>query len=231
MEGGFPLAPSFDTMGWFTRTAEEMAQVILSWFDGESFDQPSGVHGTFFLPEDMVAADTYAALKNAAKRWGIPESELAAELKSILPACQKAFNILQSREAYIIHQDWLDAHGSLYDPVVKDRIERAKIWKEEEVERALATWDTVRVWFNRYFESYDFLAMPGSPGPSIPRSEATPELRENTLRLTTPASIAQKPALTIPVWLDGHRSVGMQFIFKDTSPEVPLALLEQCKSF
>ncbi|MEM7791640.1 MAG: amidase, partial [Verrucomicrobiota bacterium] len=36
MKGAFPLAESFDTMGWFTRSAAEMVTVLKAWFDNES---------------------------------------------------------------------------------------------------------------------------------------------------------------------------------------------------
>lgn len=231
MQGGFPLAPSFDTLGWFTRTPEEMAQVLRAWFAVEDSGAANALTGGYLLPSGMLQPETEAAVGKAVAELGLPNGAPEAELGRRLADCQKAFNILQSREAHAVHREWLAQYPNLYDPAVKQRIERALGWTASEIEEAARVRVWAQAWFADYFESHDFLVMPVCPGPSIPPAEATPDLRENTLRLTSPASLAKKPALTVPVWLDGQRSVGLQFIFKDTAPEVPLALLEQCPHF
>ena len=81
-----------------------------------------------------------------------------------------------------------------------------------------------------FFELYDYLVMPICPSPAVPIVDARPELREKTLQLTTPASLSGLPALAVPIWLDDKRSVGLQFIFKNVEPVVPLAVLKLCKS-
>lgn len=230
MEGAFPLAPSFDTMGWFTRSAEEMSMALALWFEQEDTNDQQPLRGSSFVPESLLKDDVSAAITSELAAWPLQESDATPALEELLPRCQRAFNILQSREAFIIHDDWLRAQGALYDPAVRARIERAQTWESSEVEEALLVWEEIREWFDVYFSKYDYLVMPVCPGPSIPLSEATPELRENTLKLTSPASLAQKPVLTIPVWLDSKRSVGIQFIFKDNSPKVPLRILDLCKS-
>lgn len=229
MKGGFPLAPSFDAMGWFTRTAEEMAQVLRAWFAVEDSGSSVELKGGFLLPSDLLMPETATALQAEIAGLGLSSGGAEAELGTRLADCQKAFNVLQSREAYAIHREWLAAYPELYDPAVKQRIERALIWTAAEIEEATAVRSWAQQWFADYFETQDYLVMPVCPGPSIPPADATPELRENTLRLTSPASLAQKPALTVPVLLDGQRSVGLQFIFKDTAPEVPLVLLASCR--
>lgn len=229
MKGGFPLAPSFDALGWFTRTPGEMGQVLRAWFAVGDEEAPVEPKGGCLLPRELLLAETAEALQAAIAGLGLSSGAAEAELGSRLGDCQKAFNVLQSREAYAIHREWLAAYPELYDPAVKQRIERALTWTPAEVEEATAVRAWVQQWFADYFETQDYLVMPVCPGASIPPAKATPELRENTLRLTSPASLAQRPALTVPVWLDDQRSVGLQFIFKDTAPEVPLALLSSCR--
>lgn len=231
MGGGFPLAPSFDTMGWFTKTGGAMRVMLEAWF-GESFGvgESSAIRGQYFLPEDQILPETCEAMNRRFQDLGLQEIERAVELRALLPKCQRSFNILQSREAYGIHEKWLDKYAALYDPQVRARILRARDWTQKDIEQACETSERVRFWFASYFQDHDFLAMPICPGPSVPSGEAKPELREQTLRLTTPASLAGLPALSVPVWLDAQRSVGIQFIFKEASPRVPLAILDLCEN-
>lgn len=228
MGGVFPLAPSFDSIGWFTRSGREMAAVVEAWFASEAKPGESDYVGKCFLPGELIEADALSAMPEFLEHYGVGEPWDGGGLRELLPRCQKAFNVLQSREALGIHEDWLEAYGELYDPQVKARILRAKDWTDEDVSEADETLASTREWFAGFFESHDFLAMPICHGPSVPVSEAKPELRERTLQLTTPASLAGLPALSIPVAIGSGRSVGIQFIFKDVAPEVPLAILQRC---
>jgi amidase/aspartyl-tRNA(Asn)/glutamyl-tRNA(Gln) amidotransferase subunit A len=229
-EGALPLAPSFDTIGWFTRSAEEMATVIRAWFELESAPALTPLRGAAFFPEDLVSAEAHSAMLAFSDQFGLQVDAKMPTLRALLEPCQLAFNTLQSQEAYHLHRDWLAAYDPLYDPVVKERILRGQAWSEAELASAQQTLTRVRAWFDQYFETHDYLAMPICPGPSIPVAEATPKLREQTLQLTTPTSLAGLPALSVPVWIDSERSVGIQFIFKNVGPTTPLALLDLCSN-
>lgn len=229
LQGGFPLAASFDAMGWFTRSAEDMRQMLRAWFCLEAPVSLPAIRGGLFLPDGFVSEETHGAILKAASDWGLGGVDGFEELLSWLPQCNGAFNVLQSREAYAIHEIWLSRYGDLYDPAVKARIERGARWTAEDVVAAEQTRRQVRDWFAAYFDTNDFLAMPVCPGPSIAPEAATPDLREKTLKLTAPASLAGLPVLTLPVWLDAERSVGLQCIFKNVDPSVPLALLDRCE--
>ena len=230
MEGGFPLAPSFDAMGWFTKTNEDMALMLQVWFRQSVDVVDHTLRGGYFLPEEMMSPETYEAVDRFVQRLKLSEIDECSSLHALLAKSQKAFNVLQSREALAIHEKWLEHSAALYDPQVKARILRAREWSDAEITQADETVVLVRRWFSKYFENHDFLAMPICPGPSVPVGEANPELREQTLQLTTPASLAGLPALTVPIWLDSARTVGVQFIFKEVAPAVPAAILELCKS-
>jgi amidase/aspartyl-tRNA(Asn)/glutamyl-tRNA(Gln) amidotransferase subunit A len=230
IEGALPLAPSFDTIGWFTRSAEDMASMLRAWFELKTTPAIKPIQGKAFFPEELVSPDTHRAMLAFSDKSGICVDTGMRTLRELLEPCQLAFNILQSREAYLFHQDWLEQYGDLYDPIVKDRILRGQAWTQAEIASAQQTLASVRSWFEQYFERYDYLAMPICPGPSIPVAEATPKLREQTLQLTTPTSLAGLPALSIPVWIDSKRSVGIQFIFKNVAPATPLALLDLCNN-
>ena len=110
------------------------------------------------------------------------------------------------------------------------RILRARKWTPADISKANLYKNKITNWFNDFFETYDFLVMPISPTASVPLKDANSSLREMTLQLTTPASLSGLPALTVPVWLDEKRSIGLQFIFKKVEPKIPLAIVELCKN-
>jgi amidase/aspartyl-tRNA(Asn)/glutamyl-tRNA(Gln) amidotransferase subunit A len=228
MEGVFPLALSFDAIGWFTRTAPEMTAVLQAWFELDEKPPARQLRGAAFLPADLVSAETQKAMVDYSNKLNLRINEGFESLRRLLEPCQLAFNVLQSSEAYCLHASWLKKFQIFYDPVVEARIVRGSDWSAADRRRSQDTRDEVTAWFTDYFETHDFLVMPICPGPSIPVAEATVELREQTLQLTTPASLAGLPALSIPIWLDTERSVGLQFIFKRAAPIVPLAILDLC---
>ncbi|WP_269526601.1 amidase [Coraliomargarita parva] len=229
MGGAYPLAESFDTIGWFTRTAEDMRSVLEAWFDGgeAAFGR---LRGSLLIPSGLVDAESEEVLTRAAAGLGLGEPGDAAGLLSLMPDSNKAFNVLQSREAYALHKERIRYYKDYYDPAVLARIQRGALWSGEDIESAEGLRMRLAAWFEHYFSDYDFLALPVCPGAAVPPSAATPDLREKTLRLTSPASLAQLPALTVPLMLDEKRSIGIQFIFREVSASVPLALLELCKT-
>lgn len=230
LEGAFPLAPSFDTMGWFTSSSIDMVRTLEAWFNHNSKSSLPELKGCSILPKDLLELETFNRLKACISGLKIEPLENTAAFEELLPKCQSAFNILQSIEAYAIHKKLIEENSDSYDPNVKSRIMRAKEWTHEEISLAHQQKDQIKHWFNSFFESYDFLVMPICPCPSVSFKDSRPKLREITLQLTTPASLSGLPALAVPIWLDNNRSVGLQFIFKNVEPLVPLALLELCRS-
>ncbi|HBO57610.1 MAG TPA: amidase [Opitutae bacterium] len=230
LEGAFPLAPSFDTMGWFTACSEDMVRTTKAWFSCATENPTLALEGCSILPKHLLELESFDRLSAVVAELKIEQLVNADVFEALLPKCQFAFDVLQSREAYSIHETLIEQHGKSYDPQVRDRILRAKEWTQEDISMAHLYRDQITNWFNNFFESYDFLVMPICPSPSVPIVDVRPELRERTLQLTTPASLSGLPALAVPIWLDDKRSIGLQFIFKNVEPAVPLALLKLCKN-
>ena len=228
--GMLPLASTFDTIGWFTQTAEDMARSIRAWFDYGDESPPScqGLRMASVPAYHHLEPETREMTRKILASLSIPELPDASTWESELPACRVAFNILQSHEAYLDHADTIEAHGSLMDPNVITRILRGREWSTRQLKDAAWQRDKMRNDFNSVFRHYDCLVLPVCPGPTRSKNESTPDLRERILDLTTPASLAGRPTLTLPIFLDARRSVGLQFIFKRPEPIIPLQILEWC---
>ena len=59
LEGAFPLAPSFDTMGWFSASAEDMTRTLLAWFNHDSTNTISELNGRSILPKHLLEIESF----------------------------------------------------------------------------------------------------------------------------------------------------------------------------
>ena len=133
---------------------------------------------------------------------------------------------MQSTETYENFSIMIEAHGALLDPTVVGRIMWGRDWSDEQRIWATDIRDRAHSMFNSFFDEYECLVMPICPGAVRPATHASVKQREDTLNLTAFVSVAGLPALSVPVFLDDVRSVGLQFIFKGTKAELPPKLLK-----
>jgi aspartyl-tRNA(Asn)/glutamyl-tRNA(Gln) amidotransferase subunit A len=222
IEDAFPLAPSFDTAGWFTRNPADL-QLVNRYLLGKppAIDrEPRGVYLGFDCLGQHADEAVVSALKKAAGNFA---PAIDADTKSALATAFKdstdAYAILQSTEAYGVHAEWLDSHRSLYSEAVWTRIDRGRRWSPAQLEAANKKWESIRSVWQNYFLTHDFLVMPATPFPALTKAECTLENRNRLLALTTPASLGGLAVLTIPVTLPDGLSSGLQII--TPSPQSP----------
>lgn len=223
-EGVFPLSPSFDAAGWFTRGAEDMI-AFTEILAGRSPDRPlrGAVLPMAHLVRDPVLA---AALETRWRDWGLrPDPSLADRLAGAFAGSGEAYAVLNSREALGIHRAWLDPHRELYDPAVWPLIDRARRWTPTQIAAAEATRNRVTAAWQAFFAQHDFLVLPAAHAVAPRREDLTDDFRPALLALTTPASIAALPALTVPVPLPGGLSGGLQIVFRADRPGDAAAFL------
>jgi amidase/aspartyl-tRNA(Asn)/glutamyl-tRNA(Gln) amidotransferase subunit A len=85
--------------------------------------------------------------------------------------------------------------------------------------------DALVVTWAKFFLAHDFLVMAATPFPALAKADCVPANRLRMLGLTTPASLAGLPVLTIPVPLPSGMSAGLQVIVNNPrSPAVPWVL-------
>jgi amidase/aspartyl-tRNA(Asn)/glutamyl-tRNA(Gln) amidotransferase subunit A len=228
MEGGYPLASEFDTLGWFTRGRAEMARMLRAWFElePERMADQMTPKVACYAAEPIVVADVAARVRDYA--CGL-EGDCADgnfyELATLIPVANEAFNVLQSAEAYGLHAARIERYGALYDPEVKARLLRGRGWTPADIQEARAFQKRLRAWFDRFFQEYDALVLPAVPSPALPAAQTPPGHREQTLRLTAVASLVGLPVLTVPLETSDHATIGAQVIFPPNRPELPLKLV------
>lgn len=204
MEGCFPLAERFDTVGCFTREEEDL-KTLLSALTFPREPAVSG--GLLLLPPGFPWIDSFLEkLSDYSYNEDLSRSFFENSLDRV-----KAFTILQSREAYAYHRPWLKQFGKQYDPKVLQRIEAGQHWSKEEVTWAEHICEETVKQLNALLEEHGSIVLPGAPsGAPLPK-DLSDEFRKSTLALTVPASLAGLPVISRPL-LEDPISVGIQKI-------------------
>lgn len=223
----FPLAPSFDTAGWFTAQAADMLTVTSALIGLRAADrEPRGCSLDFDALDQPAEPDVRSALAQAAASLTRPaDLATARDLTHALAGAAEAYAVLQSTEAYAVHAGWLDAHKADYEPAVWQRIDRGRRWTAAQLEAAQFRQAIIRLLWTRFFLTFDFLVLPATPFPALRTADCTLENRNRLLALTAPASLGGLPVLTLPVPLANGLSTGLQIVVNSPlSPVIPWAL-------
>jgi Asp-tRNA(Asn)/Glu-tRNA(Gln) amidotransferase A subunit family amidase len=192
--GLLPLSPSFDSVGWLTRTPGLLAEVA-----------------TVLLPEDRsTPADVVVAdvlLARAAPDVAQALAPIAASFARIdwpdeldparlLPL----FRTLQAYEAWQQHGPWLAGRLDVLGADVRARFEDAAAISEAEAARARAELDEHRDGI-RGFLGNRLLLLPSasSVAPLIDGGSDLGAVRRRTMELTCVAGIGGLPAVSIPL--------------------------------
>lgn len=123
LDGVMPLAPSFDTVGWFARTADLLARVgavLLPQGHGGPPRRILRYDAAFdlVLPAAREAVETAAA--RVCETLDLPTTPLAID-PADLSLWLKSFQALQWREIWQSHGDWVTATKPGFGPGIADR--------------------------------------------------------------------------------------------------------------
>jgi amidase len=138
LDGIMPLAASYDTIGWFARDPAVMSGAAHVLFD--DWHEPE-ILTRLYVPEDLwalageaVQAALAPALDALARMVNPPISMLAAENYDI-GNMYKAYVILQGREAWETHRDWIEEVNPSFGPGIAERFDFISRISDDEVAR------------------------------------------------------------------------------------------------
>ncbi|MBC2605429.1 amidase [Pelagicoccus albus] len=227
-KGCFPLAPTFDTPGWFTATAADMITSVEALIKPASKKAKSPLRGVSLLEtiSDLSPAFRAKSLDTLETLNAQSDPSVTAAFRDCVKNITTHYSVLQSLEALKVHSKWLDSHKAKYDPAVWQRIDRARNWSEQQKKDALAAEEKIKAFFGSAFEQYDFIALPATQSPAITASQHTDKFRSELLSLTAPGSFARCPVLTLPIQLGNGESQGIQILYKDDASDLPIKLLK-----
>ena len=219
MSGVVPLAPSFDTVGWFARDARTLRRAgeVLLPADrtGVALSRFYLARDAFALADASVADRVRAALSRAGRTLPITaELDLAGELGG-LGEWLRRFRRLQPREIWAIHGAWIESRKPRFGPEIAERFALARSVSttpegDDQDFRA-----RVAAHLDRVLGLDGVLLMP-TAGTIAPRLDAgkqeLADFRDRTLSLTSIAGLARLPQVQIPAGSVDGAAIGLSLI-------------------
>jgi len=209
LDGVCPLAPSFDTCGWFARDAgvfERVGRVLLR------DDAPASSAGRLLYADDAFACAgevVVRALKPALDKvtalLGRPESVKVAD--EPLTAWMDYFRFPQGAEAWACHGEWVTRVKPAFGPAIGQRFAWAAQVAPRDVAHARARREEIARRMDELLRDSAVLALPSAPGIALFRNspaKEVDELRSRALPMLCIAGLARLPQLSLPLaTLDG----------------------------
>jgi amidase len=228
LAGVMPLAPSFDTVGWFARDADLLARL-----------------GAVLLGAGAAARPT--RLLRAEDGFGLAFAGVAEALRPALDAAERAiakaapvtvapdgldqwfesFRLIQFAEVWRSHGDWVSRVKPAFGPGIRERFELARAIDPASVAAARTAREAVIRRLDDLLGEGTILCLPTAPG-IAPLKNSAPQavegFRVRVQRLTCIAGLAGLPQVSLPLGrLDGC-PVGFSLVARRGGDEMLLAL-------
>ncbi len=209
-EGVLPLAPRFDTVGWFARDARTLARVG----DVLLGPAPSRPDGASRLPVRLLTAPALARLLDpeAAPAFAVAAAKLAHHLgrplesfdvEAVVPAGAwlTAYLALQNAELASTHGPWIERQRPAFGSLIAGRIARALAVTAAEVEDAEVARGALDQAVGAALAEGDWLVWPSAAGAAPPRGlpdAQTDAVTGRSLTLSALASLCGLPQISLP---------------------------------
>lgn len=231
LHGAVPLAPSYDTAGWFAREPDLFAAVGRVLLGAPSMPAPIE---RLLIADDLferALPETREALQPALDRLGqrFGEVEHVTVAGDELGTWRDTFRIVQSAEAWATHGEWAIRVRPAFGPGVKERFEAASKLAPSEVAAAIAKRAEIRARMEALVPPGALLILPTVPG--IAPLVGTPEaelnvFRARALEMLCPSGHAGMPQVSLPVGTVEGCPVGLSVVAARGQDEALLALVE-----
>jgi amidase len=229
-EGVLPQAPSFDTIGWFARTPELLAQ-IAGVLLGVNAERAPRVRRLIVAEDAFVLADvqTRAALAPAVDRLAdlVGSREIRPISSAPLSEWARHQGVLQGREAWATFGEWIDRHNPRFAFEVADNFLRGTHADDEALEAAAQFRSERRVEFLQLVDPETIVCLPTTPFPAPaigqPRSVMR-KLRASVITLTCIAGMTGAPQVSVPLAEIGGLPIGLSILGRPGADDSVLAL-------
>jgi amidase len=222
--GLMPMAPSFDTVGWFARDAALLRRVGAVFF-GEAAATPR-----LLLAEDAFAVCTEevgTALRAAAANLGAakPITLYAEGIAHWLDT----FRPLQLGELFATHGTWASAPGRRLSPLVAERIALAGNVPRAAIAQAWVAREALAARLRDLLGTDGLLVIPTAHDlPPLVGAPVAAQIafRDRTLALTCVASLCRLPQVNIPAGTLHGVPIGLSLIGPPHADAMLLAAAE-----
>jgi Asp-tRNA(Asn)/Glu-tRNA(Gln) amidotransferase A subunit family amidase len=214
--GLLPLAPSFDTVGWLSRSPAVLLAALDATVPPPSAPAGAPAPTVLVVPEELVAlVEPAVARAFAAFVEALDEPVATVRLRDLgIPdpaALREQMRLVQAAEAVAVHGPWIDAHPGALSTVVGDRFRAARANDPDATADAVARLDEVRATIRGALAGR-LLLFPTVPGPAPLLHADTAALertRTATTAMTALASVGGLPAVSAPALTVDGAPVGV----------------------
>ena len=229
-KGVYPMAPSFDTIGWFANNPEifqKVGNVLLNNIERSNVDFKQYVVAEDLLELcDAEVQDNFNNYINV-NIPNINKTRLSTNTKAIIA---DNFRILQGAEVKENIIPWIEKNTPNISPEIKSRIDMASKITDIEVNRALIFRKTLIDEIKKSLPEGTIAVFPTSPF-SAPKSgqddESLGSFRKRLMELTSIAGMTSRPQITIPRLKDKSGPVGISLLGWKYSDEILLNKLTE----
>jgi amidase len=219
LAGVMPLAPSFDTVGWFARDAgmlKRVGEVLLGPDPAEVAPRRLYLMADgFALADEPVREALEPALAALEGMLGKAEPVAPGEGEGGLEALMLRFRTLQAREIWAQHGAWIEATKPRFGPEIAARFAWAKTAASAEPGDEALRRERFSLRMARLLAGGGVLALPTAPAPAPLKGlagEATQRFRDRTLSLTCVAGMARLPQVSLPAGRAEGCPVGISLV-------------------
>lgn len=201
LDGVCPLAPMFDTCGWFARDAALFARLGDVLLGGRA-----GTPGRLLVADDAfgaampgIADALLPAVQRMTNAYGSAEHVQLSEHG--LSAWYEVFRVLQFADIWATHQEWIARVHPTFGAQIAPRFAAAAAVTSEQVTMMTAERARIRERLDALLVDRAVLVVPTMPDIAPLRSESEAGLedyRNRAIRLLCMAGLAGLPQLSIP---------------------------------
>lgn len=212
-----PLAPSFDTVGWFSADATVLERVGSVYFPEDPVEARMETlivaQDAFDLAGETACAALEPALDHISARFGEIRRMRAAP--DGLETWRETFRILQGQEAWAAHGAWITATRPALGADVAARFRFASTIGPDMAEPAARRRDAVRARMNALLADGAILCVPSAPGPAPFRGSPLADVevfRARALSILSIAGLAGLPQASLPLARLDDAPLGLSLI-------------------
>mgnify|MGYP000035321437 CR=1 FL=1 len=194
------LAPSFDTVGFMTRSLDELIKVAKTLLPNQ---QPK-LANTLIAKALIEQVEHKDALLKQLDTWanqGKLNIDESLEIDPVYWQTGATFRTLQGAEIWQTHGAWITQNDPDFAPDIASRFEWTKTISADDVSDAKAQQAKFRAWLDEQLEEA-VLVLPTTPGRSpllTMQDNELAEYRNQLLELTAIAGLCGLPQLHLPV--------------------------------
>lgn len=220
LDGVIPLAPSFDTVGWFAKDAWTLRQVGYSLMGRDESYTNTRAFQNMLIGKDLNSVLSseyrvaYDALVQEINQCVEGTSEIIIAQEG-LQEWMSVFRTIQGIEVWQSHKDWIAQENPRFGPGVAERFHWSETLDEHALQHALRKREEIKEHLHHLLSDDRVLVLPTVPSVAPLRNTPPQQIEKTrtlTLQLCCVAGLSGLPQVSLP-WLEMEGApLGISFI-------------------